>query len=100
MIDHAPCPPGTKYDGVKPRWSLLPWDALEQVVMVLTHGANKYADNNWQHVRPVSRYLDATLRHVQAWARGEKTDPDSGLPHLACAVCSLLFLLWHDLNAR
>ena len=85
-LGFSPCPPGTKYDDEKPRWSLLPWDALEQVVKVLTHGATKYADDNWKDVKPHTRYLDAALRHITAWARGEKMDADSGLPQLACAV--------------
>jgi hypothetical protein len=27
---------------------------------------------------------------------GAKADPESGLPHLAHAVCCVLFLLWFD----
>jgi hypothetical protein len=85
---------GRKDDGAKPRYSLLPLEALEQVVQVLEHGADKYGEGNWRHVPDGRRrYLDAALRHVLAVVRGELTDNDSGRDHLAHAVCSLLFAM-------
>ena len=41
---------GMKFDTGKPRWSLLPWNQVEQIVEILTFGAKKYADNNWKKV--------------------------------------------------
>jgi hypothetical protein len=87
---------GRKFDGGKTRWELLPWREVEQVCEILTMGAVKYADNNWQNVRPVSRYVGAAFRHLTAWINGEKLDPETGVNHLAHAICCLLFLLWHD----
>lgn len=84
---------GSKFDGEKDRWDLLPWRATEQAVKVMTFGARKYAPENWRKVpEPKWRYFAATLRHLVAWWRGEKNDPQSGLPHLAHALCCLLFL--------
>ena len=37
-------------------------------------------------------FYDAALRHMLAWHLGENTDPESGLPHLAHAGVSLMFL--------
>ena len=89
--------PGMKFDNDKPRWDLLPWTEVEEVVKVLTHGAKKYDDHNWQKVEPAKqRYFSAALRHMVAWFNGEKIDQDSGRHHLACAICSLLFLMWKD----
>lgn len=88
---------GVKHDKEKPRWSLLPWRCVELVVMVLTYGSRKYADDNWKHVKPVSRYWDAMERHLTARRKGKVLDPESHLPHLAHAACCLLFLMWHDL---
>ena len=86
--------PGCKADQGKPGWHLLPWLAAELVVKVLDYGAKKYAPDNWRKVTDAeTRYWDAALRHLTAWARGEKLDPESGLPHLAHAACSILFLL-------
>jgi hypothetical protein len=87
---------GRKFDGDKLRYDLLPWREIEQVVKVLTIGARKYDDNNWQKVRPVSRYVGAAFRHFTAWLQGEKLDPETGVNHLAHAICCLLFLFWHD----
>lgn len=85
---------GVKYDKDKPRWGLLPWDGLAPVVDVLTYGAKKYAPDNWRKVPGWEwRYWDAAHRHLAAYGRGEKTDPETGLPHLAHAVCCLLFML-------
>ena len=90
---------GRKFDGDKNRWELLPWREVEQVAEILTIGARKYEDNNWQKVRPVSRYVGAAFRHFTAWVRGEKLDPETGKSHLAHAACCLLFLMWHDNEA-
>jgi hypothetical protein len=73
---------------------LLPGKALAAIARVLDHGAKKYAPYNWMRVRPRSRYVDAALRHLHAYADGEVNDPDSGLNHLAHAGCCILFLLW------
>lgn len=91
---------GIKHDHGKAPWHLLPWSSVAAVVSVLEYGALKYAPNNWQRlVAPEDRYFSAAMRHLVAWRGGEKLDPESGLPHLAHAACSLLFLLWFDENA-
>lgn len=88
---------GVKHDSGKPRFSLLPLKQIETVVAVLEYGAIKYAPGNWQKVEnPRDRYFDAAMRHVFAWRNGEKLDPETQLPHLAHAVCCLLFLMWGD----
>ena len=85
---------GKKYDGDKPRWDLLPLDSVEQVVDVLTYGAKKYAPDNWKIVGDYRRrYYAAAMRHIVAWWRGEIIDPETGMHHLAHAVCCLLFLI-------
>lgn len=87
-------PEGVKHDATKARWDLVPWAAMTEVVHVLTHGAAKYAPGNWRKVPDHRRrYLSAALRHMTAWAMGEIRDTESGRPHLAHAVCCLLFLL-------
>lgn len=93
----VPAETGVKHDSGKPRFSLLPLKQIETVVAVLEYGAIKYAPGNWQHVEnPRDRYFDAAMRHVFAWRNGEKLDPETKLPHLAHAVCCLLFLMWGD----
>ena len=85
--------PAKKNDTGKPRWDLLPFDALNSVAQVLEFGANKYAARNWEKGLDWGRLLAAALRHLSAWARGHNTDEESGLPHLAHAACCVLMLL-------
>lgn len=86
--------PGRKDDETKPRpYTLLPWDALAEVLRVQEYGAAKYGLHNWRGVSPPERYLDAAMRHLVAHRHGEVADQESGLPHLAHAACSLLFAL-------
>lgn len=88
---------GTKLDGGKPDWSLLPMGTVDLVVKVLTFGAEKYERDNWQKVEHLpERYYSASMRHIDAWWRGEMHDPESGIHHLAHAACCLLFLIWWD----
>jgi hypothetical protein len=84
---------GMKRDHDKLRLDLLPWRAVEGVAEVLTFGAAKYAPRSWVTVPDAyRRYFAAALRHLLARAKGERNDPESGLPHLAHAACNVLFL--------
>ncbi len=90
---------GVKYDAGKLRWDLLPMSAVEKIVAVMTFGAAKYGPNNWQALDDFeSRYFAALERHLVAWRRGERIDPESGLPHLAHAGCCLVFLLSREVG--
>jgi len=91
---------GFKHDQNKPRWELLPFTEMKEIVEVLTIGAQKYKDNNWQYVTPSNRYIGALFRHLTAWIEGEKLDPETGKSHLAHAGCNLLFLMWVDNNKK
>jgi hypothetical protein len=85
---------GVKYDQDKPRYELLPVGPIEETVKVLTCGAKKYDDFNWAKVKPFRpRYYAAAIRHIFAWWRGETNDPETGLHHLAHAMCCLIFLM-------
>jgi hypothetical protein len=98
---HDDAPVGQKHDDGKPRWDLLPYDAVAGVVDVLTHGSIKYGPENWRTV-PLwdERYFAAAMRHLSAYRRGSFTDDDSGLPHLAHAACCVLFLLAKEGETR
>jgi hypothetical protein len=84
---------GRKFDVGKNKYGLLPPISLDEVVKVLTFGSQKYSENNWMYVEDgENRYFDAAQRHMWAWKRGELTDSETGLSHLAHAVCCLMFL--------
>lgn len=82
-----------KFDGDKPRMDLLDAYAIEQLAQVLTFGASKYASHNWRKGIHKSRLLAAAFRHLFAYLRGEDKDPESGLSHVAHAMCCCMFLL-------
>ncbi len=69
-----------------------PLDYLEplvnaQVSRAMKHGADKYGYRNYT-VTPckVRTYIGAARRHLDALARGEDIDPDSGLSHWAHVI--------------
>ena len=90
---------GAKHDGGKLRYSLLPKGTITEVLKVLEFGAKKYAPDNWMKVdNAQTRYYDAALRHITAWHEGEKFDQETGVSHIAHALCCLHFLMWFELN--
>ena len=86
---------GKKFDKGKLRWDLIPFDILDELVSVLTYGAFKYNDNNWQGVES-NRYQAALMRHISKYMQGEKNDTESKIHHLAHAMCNCMFLLWKE----
>ena len=86
---------------MKARWDLLPERPVRLLVDVLTFGARKYAAHGWKHVPNArERYYAALLRHINLWRLGERIDPDSGLHHLAHAICNVAFLIEIDLGIK
>lgn len=83
----------TKHDAGKPRYDLIPYDALKEIAKVLSFGASKYQDRNWEKGFSYSRPFRAAVGHLCDWFLGEENDPESGLSHLAHAACNILFLL-------
>lgn len=84
---------GKKHDDGKLRYDLIPHEVEEELAKVLTFGARKYDDNNWQGVG-FDRYLAALRRHLAADRRGELLDEESGFLHLSHALCCLAFMVW------
>lgn len=91
-----------KHDDSKRDWSLLPMEAVEEIVKVLEFGAKKYAADNWREGSGFSwlRVANSLRRHLYAWLRGEDRDPETGLSHLAHAGCNVLFLLHYTQNKQ
>jgi len=89
---------GHKSDDAKVRLELLPPDALVEIGKVLTLGALKYGDRNWERGIACSRVHGALLRHSLAWFGGEDADPETGLSHMAHCAANALFLLSYELR--
>lgn len=87
---------GRKDDNNKPRLDLLPPELLFSVAEVLTFGAGKYSERNWECGMSWGRVFAALMRHMWAWWRGEATDDETGLSHLAHAGACLAFLIAYE----
>lgn len=90
---------GKKDDSDKLRYDLLPPNAIEKIVKILTFGAKKYAPDNWKFVNDWKpRYIAALMRHLEAYRKGELIDPESGESHLSHMLCCGIFLLEKELE--
>ena len=87
---------GTKHDETKLRYDLLPPEALEEIVRVLTFGAKKYNDRNWERGINSGRIFSALMRHLWAWWSGKKKDKESNISHLSHAGCCIIFLITYE----
>lgn len=83
---------GLRFNEGKPRYDLVPPFAEEQFVRVLTQGASKYKERNWELGMQWSKVLASLKRHVAAFERGEDYDKESGCLHMAHALTNAAFL--------
>jgi hypothetical protein len=83
---------GQKFDAEKARFDLIPPEIEEAIAQVLTFGAAKYGDRNWELGMDWGRVYAAMRRHMNAWWGGEDKDPETGMPHTWHAACCIAFL--------
>lgn len=83
---------GLRFNEGKTRHDLVPAFAQEQYAKVLTLGAQKYAERNWEKGMAWSKVMASLMRHTQAIMRGEDYDKESGLLHSAHVMCNAAFL--------
>lgn len=97
---------GRKDDDGKVRMELLPPELLWAVADILTFGAKKYADRNWERGMAWSRPFGALMRHMWAWWAGKtpttrsflhgELDSETGRSHLWHAGCCIAFLIAYE----
>jgi len=87
-----------KLDTGKLSYSLLPVDALAEVVRVYNIGEAKYGRNNWAKGMAWHRAYDALQRHANAFWRGEDFDPVDGQHHLASVCWCALTLMTYQMR--
>jgi hypothetical protein len=87
-----------KHDSGKPSWSLLPVDAMLEVVAVYDLGERKYSRGNWTRGMDYHRVFDAMMRHAWAWWSGEERDPEDGQHHLGSVAWCALTLIAYQLR--
>jgi hypothetical protein len=87
---------GRKDDQGKAAYHLLAPEFLDGTAQVLEFGARKYGARNWEAGMDWSRPFAALMRHMWAWWRGERADPETGMSHLWHAACCLMFLIAYE----
>ena len=85
---------GVKLDSSKPKISLIPSEAINEMAIAFTYGANKYAADNFKGGIAYRRLLDAAFRHLLAISNGEDVDSESGNSHVGHAMASLAMLCY------
>lgn len=87
-----------KNDQDKIRYELIPPEFLEGTASVLTFGAKKYDDRNWERGMKWSRVFGALQRHLWSWfdENQSDTDEETGKSHLWHAACCLCFLITYE----
>jgi hypothetical protein len=97
---------GRKDDSEKVRMDLIPPELLFGVGDILTFGAKKYADRNWEQGMKWGRVYGALMRHLWAWWGGKapttksflfgELDAETGRSHLWHAGCCIAFLIAYE----
>lgn len=98
---------GLKYDAEKVRLELLPPEFIFAVSQILTFGAKKYEDRNWELGMKWSRVFGALLRHLFSWwgNKNERSttsflfgplDLETGYSHLWHAGACIAFLITYE----
>lgn len=89
---------GTKADGAKPDYTIIPLEVLDGVARVRAFGGAKYGLWNFQGGMPWRRPVAAALRHIFKWCMGEDRDPESGEHHLDHAITTLMLARYYTLH--
>ena len=93
---------GLRYNDGKLRFDLIPPDVLRELAKVLTRGARKYAERNWERGMKWSNCRASKERHWNDWLRGRRVDPESvkGMRTrtLAHEIVNTMFLLAYELR--
>lgn len=97
---------GRKDDGGKVRLDLVPPELIFAVGDILTFGAKKYADRNWEKGMKWGRVFGALMRHLWSWWGGKgpttksflfnETDEETTRSHLWHAGCCIAFLIAYE----
>lgn len=83
---------GLRYNQGKLRYDLVNAYAHERMTEVLTDGAIKYAERNWEKGMPWSKVISSLKRHLAAIEAGEDYDKESGRLHAAHLAANAHFL--------
>lgn len=94
---------GSSFDGGgerknegKLRMDLVPVSSINALAEVLTFGAQKYSERNWERGMKYSVPYACLMRHITKWWKGEENDNESNLNHLKHALCNIAMLIEYE----
>ena len=100
-LDLVPSPQtqqAIKHDAGKPRYDLIPPEALDGLARLYALGAEKYKDRNWEKGMAWSRIFSALMRHAWKWFRGERYDAIDSQHHLLSVIWCAVALYTYDMR--
>ncbi len=78
----------------KPSLMAVPMIAVYEMGKAMLDGVRKYGLFNWRkHEVRSDVYIDAAMRHINAWNDGEGVAADSGVHHLAHAMACMSIII-------
>lgn len=83
---------GLRYNTGKLRYDLVHPEAHKRMVEILTKGAEKYAERNWEKGMSWMSVVASLKRHLAAFEAGEDRDKESGLLHMDHVAANAHFL--------
>ena len=75
---------------------LIPPEAMVALATILSHGADRYSDRNWEKGMKWGRMFAAMMRHAWAWWARDSIDPDSGRSHMWHVLCCAAMLVAYE----
>jgi len=97
---------GIKFDAGKVQLELVPPELLFSVGTILTFGALKYSERNWEKGMSWGRVFGALMRHMWSWWAGNgptsksfmfgDLDDETGHSHLWHAAACISFLIAYE----
>ena len=88
-----------RLDDGKPRYDLIPTDALLALAELYRAGAEKYEERGWEKGMRWGRCFASMLRHAYRWWKGEQIDPDTGAHHMIAVAWNAIALFHYDTQA-
>jgi hypothetical protein len=76
----------------KPRYDLVPVEALRRWADLMARGAKKYGEWNWAKGQSLSRYEESALRHWYQYIDGSAPEED----HLAAVLFNIGGIMHHE----
>jgi hypothetical protein len=83
---------GLRFNEGKPRFDLLPPEALVALAQHYGRGAAKYEARNWERGMDWCKCFASMERHAWAWMSGEDLDPETQSHHMIAVAWNAIAL--------